>query len=229
MLLLWTCMDLLNGCAVSACINRRKGKIQVTKSITLTSQWVSLSCYEWLLRRLVCQRWEISHTVAYKHLSVNRRRGLTSIFMSLSGIGDATKSENPLGNKNMREVNWWSGAVDQDLWQRRSAGKVKKQDRQDVDTGSVKWLNILLKPSSYNKITPDKQSETKTWATGSFLRGIFFITLGPDTQTAMTEGKDEDERGKADCTSTHHEDFSQCTFPHKGTEDSGLQIYKLLL
>lgn len=179
MLLLWTCMDLVNGCAVSACINRRKGKIQVTKSITLTSQWVSLSCYEWLPRRLVCQRWEISHTVAYKHLSVNRRRGLTSIFMSLSGIGDATKSENPLGNKNMREVNWWSGAVDQDLWQRRSAGKVKKQDRQDVDTGSVKWLNILLKPSSYNKITPDKQSETKTWATGSFLSGIFFITLGP--------------------------------------------------
>ena len=94
----WMCVA-----AVSARINRGKEKIRVTKSITLTSQWVSLSCYEWLPRRLACQRWEISHTVAYKHLSVNCRRGLTSIFMLLSGIGDATKSENPLGNKNMRE------------------------------------------------------------------------------------------------------------------------------
>lgn len=50
--------------------------------------------------RLACQGWEISHTVACKRLSVNCHRRLSSIFISLSGIGNATKSENPLGNKN---------------------------------------------------------------------------------------------------------------------------------
>lgn len=45
-----------------------------------------------------------SHGVPCERLSVNSRGGLSSIFMSLSGIGDATKCDDPPGDKNLREV-----------------------------------------------------------------------------------------------------------------------------
>lgn len=90
------------GCCL--CMHQTREKNLVTKSITSTFQGVSLSCYKWLPERLACQGWEISHTVACKRLSVNCHGSLSSIFISLSGIGNATKSENILGHKNLRQV-----------------------------------------------------------------------------------------------------------------------------
>lgn len=132
--------------AVSAFINSEKEKNRVTESITWTSQGVSLSCYKWLPRRLACQGWEISHGVACKRLSVNCRGGLRSIFMSLSGIGDATKSENPLGNK--KPAGGQFNDPEQDLWIVTPTSETEKQDGKgvirlnvSVDTGGV--LNLV--------------------------------------------------------------------------------------
>lgn len=91
-------------CVCCLCMRQAQEKNRVTKSITLTSQGVSLSCYKWLPERLACQGWEISHAVACKSFSANCHGSPSSIFTSLSGIGDATKSETLLGNKSPREV-----------------------------------------------------------------------------------------------------------------------------
>ncbi len=106
------CGSLLNVCVFTdmsvwlLSLHASRTKNRVTKSITLTSQGVSLSCYKWLPQWLACQGWEISHTVACKRLSVNCHGSLSSIFISLSSIPDATRSENPLGNRNLKEVRW---------------------------------------------------------------------------------------------------------------------------
>lgn len=96
-------------CSCCLCVHHAQEKKNlVTKSITLTFQGVSLSCYKWLPERLACQGWEISHTVACKHLSVNCHGSVSSIFIWLAGISNATKHENPLGNQHCRRSVKWS-------------------------------------------------------------------------------------------------------------------------
>lgn len=103
----------------------------MTKSITLTSQGVSLSCYKWLPQRLACRGWEISHGVACGRLSVNCHRGLSSIFISSSGIGDAAKSENALGNEkpaggHFNDPAWF----DRDSWAATLSSESERRDAQ---------------------------------------------------------------------------------------------------
>lgn len=89
-------------------------KNRVTKSITVTSQEASLSCYKWLPQLSACQGWAISHSIACRRLSVNCQGGLCCIFILLSGIGDATKR-----GKSTREQKPAGGGVNypqQDSW-----------------------------------------------------------------------------------------------------------------
>lgn len=66
--------------------------------------------------------------------------------MSLSGIGDATKSENPLGNK--KPAGGQFNDPEQDLWIVTPTSETEKQDGKgvirlnvSVDTGGV--LNLV--------------------------------------------------------------------------------------
>ena len=107
-------------CVCCLCMRQAREKNRVTKSITLTSQGASLSCYKWLPEWLACQGWEISHAVACKSFGANCHGSPSSIFTSLSGVGDATKSETPLGKGKPAGGQFNDPArFEQDLWRER--------------------------------------------------------------------------------------------------------------